>query len=212
MAAYKHDIGEEVTVSFGSTGNFAQQIANGAPADLFFAADESFLANLESKSLLVPGTGQLYAVGRLVLVSASSATMQATTLQDLVRPEVKSIGIANPEHAPYGRAAQQALQAAGSWAAVQPKLVFAEDIAQTWQFVQSGNADAGLVALSVALSAPGTPYAVVDPALYAPLRQAAAVLTASSQPEAARAFLAYLNGPNGRPIMVKYGFVLPGES
>ena len=147
-----------------------------------------------------------------MLVSAPAAPVQAATLDDLSRPEVRSIAIANPEHAPYGRAAQQALTNAGLWQRLQPKLVLAEDISQTTQYVRTGNADAGLVALSVVLGAPGTPYAMIDPSLYPPLRQVAAVLTASTRPDAAREFLTYVEGPSGRPTMIKYGFVLPGES
>ncbi|HEY3118245.1 MAG TPA: molybdate ABC transporter substrate-binding protein [Chloroflexota bacterium] len=212
VASYERETGRKVTVSFGSTGNLSQQIANGAPADVFFTADASFLADLEAQGLLVPGSSQSYAVGRLVLVSAPAAPVQLTTLEDLTRPEVRSIAVANPEHAPYGRAAQQALKSAGLWDILQPKLVLAEDISQTAQYVRSGNADAGLVALSVILGAPGTPYAIVDPSLYPPLRQVAAVLTASNEVAAARDFLNYVDGPSGRPTMIKYGFVLPGES
>jgi molybdate transport system substrate-binding protein len=209
---YERDAGRKVTVSFGSSGNLSQQIANGAPADIFFAADASFLADLEAKGLLVSGSSRSYAVGRLVLVSAPAAPVQLMTLEDLTLPEVRSIAMANPEHAPYGRVAQQALQSAGLWDILQPKLVLAEDISQTAQYVRSGNADAGLVALSVILGAPRTPYAIVDPSLYPPLHQVAAVLTASNQPEAAREFLDYVDGPSGRPTLIKYGFVLPGES
>ena len=211
-AEYEAATGHKPTLSFGSTGNFSAQIENGAPADLFFAANESFIDGLIQKDLLLADTRQLYASGRIVVAPSKSASLQATTLKDLLRPELRIIAIANPEHAPYGLAAQQALQSAGLWAAVEPKVVLGENISQTFQHVQTGNADAGIVALSVVLGIPGTPYTLVDESLHAPLAQAAAVLKSSKQPDTARAFLAFVNGERGRPIMKKFGFVLPGES
>ena len=147
-----------------------------------------------------------------MIAPAKSAVVEPKSLKDLGRPELKKIAIANPEHAPYGRAAKQALQAKGLWNQVESKLVLGENIAQTFQLVQTGNADAGIVALSVALGNPGVSYTLIDEALHAPLLQAASVLKNSRQPEAAQAFLEFVNGPSGRPIMRKYGFVLPGES
>jgi molybdate transport system substrate-binding protein len=210
-AAYEATSGRKTVLTFGSTGAFSAQIENGAPADVFFAANESFIDALVAKGLLRGETRQLYAVGRIVLTSASSAPVQARTLEDLRRAEIRTVAIANPEHAPYGLAAQQALQAAGLWTAIEPKLVLGENIAQTFQFVQTGNADAGIVALSIVLGVPGTAYTLIDDSLHAPIAQAAAVLTSSKQPETAQAFLAFVNGEPGRPIMKRYGFVLPGE-
>lgn len=211
-AQYEQATGAAVTISTGSTGNFASQIENGAPGDLFFAADQSFIARLSDQGLVLSDTRQLYATGRIVLVAATSAPVPVQTLDDLRRPELKKIAIANPEHAPYGRAARSALQATDLWDALQPKLVLGENIAQTFQFVQTGNADAGIVALSIVLGYPGTPYTLIDAALHPPLNQEAAVLTRSPNPAGARAFLAFVNGPQGRPIMKKYGFTLPGET
>jgi len=145
------------SISFGSTGTFTQQIENGAPADVFFAADESYLAALEAKGLVLGGTRQPYAVGRIVLVERSGLP-PVTALSDLARPEIRKVAIANPEHAPYGRAAREALLRSGAWPSVEPKLVLGENISQTFQFVQTGNADAGIVALSLALGVPGTRY------------------------------------------------------
>lgn len=211
VAAYTAETGRKPTVSFGSTGNFTQQIANGAPGDVFFAANESFIDDLEAKELLLGGTRQLYAIGRITVTWASTVPFEAVSVEDLARPELKKIAIANPEHAPYGLAAKQALQSAGLWDLVEPKLVYGENIAQTFQFIQTGNADAGIVALSVVLGLPGTRFSLIDDTLHAPLRQAAAVIRTSRQPEEAQAFLAFVNGPTGREIMKRYGFVLPGE-
>lgn len=207
---YEQATGRKITLSFGSTGTFASQIENGAPGDLFFAADQSYIDGLDKKGLLRPDTRQLYATGRIVLAPAKGAATPQT-LEDLLKPEYKKIAIANPDHAPYGAAAKAALQKRGIWEQLQPKIVLGENIAQTFQFVQTGNADAGIVALSVALGAPGIPYTIIDTTLYPPLQQEAAILKVSKQPEVARDFLAFINGVQGRPIMKKYGFILPNE-
>lgn len=198
-----------VTVTLGSTGNLTAQIENGAPADAFFAADASFLERLDRKGLLLEETRRPYATGRIVVATAPGAPVVAT-IEDLARPAYKKVAIANPEHAPYGRAARQALQATGLWDTVQPKLVLGENVAQAFQFVQTGNAEAGIVALSVALGVPGTASVLVDESLHARLNQEVAVLKASRQPDVARQFIAFVNGPQGRPIMQTYGFALPG--
>lgn len=196
------------TISFGSTGTFSQQIENGAPADVFFAADERTLADLEAKGLLLAGTRRPYAIGDIVLVGRSGLP-PLTALSDLERPAIRTVAIANPEHAPYGRAAREALLRSGVLSHVEPKLVLGENIAQTFQFVRTGNADAGIVALSVALGVPGTPYARIAASLHDPIVQAAAVLARTREPELARAFLAYANGPAAQPILTKYGFAPP---
>ena len=198
------------TISFGSTGTLSQQIENGAPADLFFAADESYLVGLERKGLVLTGTRQLYAIGRIVLVERTGLP-PVTTLADLARPDIRRVAIANPDHAPYGRAARDAMMRVGLWSTVQPHLVLGENISQTFQFVATGNADAGVVALSLAMGTPGTRYTIIDAGLHEPIAQSAGVLARTRQPVTAREFLAFVNGAPGRPIMKKYGFALPGE-
>lgn len=198
------------TLSFGSTGTLSQQIENGAPADVFFAADETYVIGLEQKGLLLAETRQLYAIGRVVLVERAGLP-PVMTLMDLARSDLRSVAIANPDHAPYGRAARDALMRVGLWPALQPRLVLGENVSQTFQFVRTGNADAGVVALSLAIGTPGTRYAVIDAALHDPIAQAAGVLARTRQSAVAREFLAFVNGPTGRPIMRKYGFTLPGE-
>lgn len=198
------------TISFGSTGTLSQQIENGAPADVFFAADETYLIGLERKGLVLSGTRQLYAIGRVVLVERTGLS-PVTTLPDLARSDVRSIAIANPEHAPYGRAARDAMMRVGLWSALQSRLVLGENVSQTFQFVATGNADAGVVALSLAVGTPGTRYSIIDAALHDPIAQSAGVLARTRQSATARDLLAFVNGPIGRPIMKKYGFTLPGE-
>lgn len=198
------------TVSFGSTGTLSRQIENGAPADVFFAADEAYLVDLERKGHVLAGTRQLYAIGRIVLVERAGLP-PVMTLADLARADVRRVAIANPDHAPYGRAARDAMMRVGLWPTLQPQLVLGENVSQTFQFVRTGNADAAVVALSLAIGTPGTRYSVIDAALHDPIAQSAAVLARTRQPATASDFLAFVNGPVGRPIMKKYGFTLPGE-
>lgn len=198
------------TISFGSTGTLSQQIENGAPADVFFAADQGYLIGFENKGLVLTGTRQLYAIGRIVLVERAGVP-PVTTLPDLTRSEIRRVAIANPDHAPYGRAARDAMMRTALWSSLQPKLVVGENVSQTLQFVATGNADAGVVALSLAIGTPGMRYSLIDAALHDPLAQSAGVIARTRQPTAAREFLAFVNGPAGRPIMKKYGFTLPGE-
>jgi molybdate transport system substrate-binding protein len=198
------------TISFGSTGTLSRQIENGAPADVFFAADESYLIELERKAILLAGTRQRYAIGRVALVERAGLA-PVTTLADLVRTDVRRVAIANPDHAPYGRAARDALMRLGLWSTLQPRLVLGENVSQTFQFVATGNADAGVVALSLAIGAPGTRYSVIDASLHEPIAQSAAVIARTLQPAPALELLTFVNGPLGRPIMKKHGFTLPGE-
>ncbi|HET8578658.1 MAG TPA: molybdate ABC transporter substrate-binding protein [Methylomirabilota bacterium] len=202
--------GARVTVVLGSTGNLAKQIENGAPADVFFAADETFVDDLLGKGIVIPESRTLYAQGRLVLATSVKTGLALKGLGDLTRPEIRRIAIANPAHAPYGRAAQQALQAAGLWERLRPRLVYGENIRHTLQFVESGAVEAGIVALSIA-DLPGIRSVPIDPALHAPLNQLAVVVKRSARPELGLAFIHFLNGPEGRPIMKRYGFRLPGE-
>jgi len=207
---FEKSTGVKVTLVLGSTGNLATQIAHGAPADVFFAADHSFVDGLSARDAVIPGTQSLYAQGRIVLAVSKKAGVAVRDLRDLVSAEVRRIAIANPAHAPYGRAARQALEARGLWERVQPKLVYGENIRQTLQFVQTGAVEAGIVALSV-VDVPEVVAVPVDPKLYRPLNQMAAVVKRSARPELALAFIQFLNGAEGRPIMKRYGFLLPGE-
>ena len=202
--------GARVTLVLGSTGTLAKQIENGAPADVFFAADSSFVDQLQGQGVVIPESRALYAQGRIVLATALTTGLDLRTLGDLARPEVRRIAIANPSHAPYGRAARQALESAGLWERLRPKLVYGENIRHTLQFIQTGAVEAGIVALSIA-NAPDIRYAPIDPALHQPLNQVAVVVKRSARPELGLAFLHFLNGPEGRPIMKRYGFLLPGE-
>lgn len=202
--------GARVTLVMGSTGNLAKQIEHGAPADVFFAANESFVDDLQTAGAVIPQTRALYAQGRIVLATPTKSTVAVRELADLLKPEVRRVAIANPAHAPYGRAAQEALESVGVWERLKPKLVYGENIRHTLQFVETGAVEAGIVALSVA-GVPDVRYVPIDPKLHKPLSQVAAVVKRSARPELGVAFIQFLNGPEGRPIMKRYGFLLPGE-
>jgi molybdate transport system substrate-binding protein len=194
----------------GSTGNLARQIGHGAPADVFFAANESFVDDLRAAGAVIPQTRALYAQGRIVLAVLKKSLLVVRELGDLLKPEVRRVAIANPAHAPYGRAAQEALERAGVWENVKPKLVYGENIRHALQFVETGAVEAGIVALSIA-DAPGIRYAPIDPRLHTPLNQVAAVVKRSPHPDLGAAFIQFVNGAEGRPILKRYGFLLPGE-
>ena len=202
--------GARLTLVMGSTGNLAKQIEHGAPADVFFAANESFVDDLRAAGAVISQTRTLYAQGRVVLAVPKKSAIVVRELGDLLKPAVRRVAIANPAHAPYGRAAQEALERAGVWDKVKPKLVYGESIRHALQFVETGAVEAGIVALSIA-DAPGITYAPIDPALHAPLNQVAAVVKRSPHPDLGAAFIQFVNGAEGRLVMKRYGFLLPGE-
>jgi molybdate transport system substrate-binding protein len=223
VALYKQQACQEVVLTFGSTGTLSQQIENGGPYDVFMAADASYVDGLKNKGLVIADTVQLYGQGRIVLAINKQSGLATSVGAQLISPlqgtglaavltnsAVKQIAIANPDHAPYGRAAMQALQAAGIWEQVKPKLVLGENITQALQYVQTGNAQIGIVALSIS-NVPEISSTLIDAKLHEPLNQMAAVLTRSTAPDAGRVFIAFLNGAQGRTIMKKYGFARPGE-
>lgn len=210
--AFTKKTGQEVTFSFGSTGQLAKQIAEGAPFDVFAAANVSFVDDVVKAGACDETTKALYARGRIVIWGkAGGPVTDKTTLADLADPKFVKVAIANPEHAPYGRAAKEALTTAGQWDAVQAKLVYGENIKQTMQFAQTGNAEAAIVALSLAIVEKDGAYALVDAAQHKPLDQALVVCKGGANAAGGKAFAAFVGSPEGREIMKKYGFLLPGE-
>lgn len=195
-------------VTYGSTGKLAAQIENGAPFDVFLAAHERYLVQLEAKGHVVPGTRRAFAQGRLsIVVPAPCAGGPA--LADLADPRFKRVAIANPEHAPYGTAAREALEKAGITNALGPRLVLADSVQNALVFVRTGNADAAIVARS--LLGPDEPCATaVDPALHAPISQAGAVLRAATDPTRARQIVDWMVDPKLHAMLVRGGFALPG--
>lgn len=201
---------DEVVVVYGSSGKFLTQIQQGAPFDLYFSADAAFPTRLLEQGGAVPPV-RLYARGRLVLWS-TTLPEQALTLKALTQARVKRVAIANPEHAPYGQRAQQVLMKSGLWERVAPKLIQGENIAQAAQYVQTGNADVGLIALSL-VSGPdrkaGGAYRLIDDSLHDPLDQAFVVTRAGAEKPLARRFADHVMAPMSRSIMASYGFVSP---
>ena len=207
---FEKETGIKVTFNFGSTGQLTQQIEQGAPVDLFAAANAAFIDGLEQRGLIIPETKAKYAQGRLTLWTRKDSAHQIERVEDLASPALKRIAIANPEHAPYGRAAREALQHAGVWDSVLPKLVYGENISQTLQFAESGNVDAAIVALSLSINSDGK-WKLVPGELHNPLDQTLAVIKGAKNEAAARKFAEFINAPEGRRVMRRHGFALPGE-
>jgi len=209
---FRQQTGQSVTVQLGSSGNFARQIRQGLPVDIFMSADEAMANELVAAGLTSDG-GVLYAVGRIVaVVPASSGLKLEPDLRSLLEPAVRKIAIANPEHAPYGRAAQQALQRLGLWEPLRSRLVMGENIAQATQFVTTGAAQAGISALSLARApqlSSQLRHLLLPDDLHAPLRQRMVLLKAAS-PQAL-AFYRYLQSPAATGVLEEYGFAVPGR-
>ena len=208
--------GTKVNATYGSSGNFFSQLQNGAPFDLFFSADIENPKKLEAAGLAEPGTLSQYAVGRIVIWTPADAKVDVIEKgwNTLLDARVQKIAIANPEHAPYGRAAVAALEKATIYDGVKAKLVYGENISQAAQFVQSGNAQAGIIALSLASSPPmkGGKSWQIPAEMHPAIEQGAIVLKNAKNKDAARAFLEFVKGKEGRAILEKYGFETGGLS
>jgi molybdate transport system substrate-binding protein len=210
---YEKQTGRKIDVSYGSSGNFLAQIQNGAPFDLFLSADIEYPRKLEAAGLIEPGTLYEYALGRIVIWMPSDTRIELAKVgwKALLDPSIQKISIGNPEHAPYGRAAVAALHSAGIYEQVRAKLVYGENVAQAAQFVASGNAQAGILALSLAISPAmreGKRWEV--PAnMYPPIEQAAVILKNTKDKGAARGFLTFLKSAEARKILESYGFSVP---
>jgi len=214
-AQFEKQSGVKLAVTFGSSGNFFAQIQNGAPFDLFLSADSSYPQRLLENGFAEPGTLQTYAYGRIVLWLPQDSPLDPSKngLRTLLDSSIQKIAIANPEHAPYGRAAVAALQKAGLYEQLKNKLVLGENISQAAQFAQSGSAQAGIVALSLALSpAMRTGKRWEIPAdMYPPLQQGVVVVKASRNKDAARAFITFLQTDAARAILERNGFSVPAK-
>jgi molybdate transport system substrate-binding protein len=212
-AAFEKSSGKKVEFSFGSTGLLAKQIAEGAPYDVFAAANTTYVDDVVRANACDESTKRLYARGRIVVWSSDKSALPAT-LEGLRDPKYAKVALANPEHAPYGLAAQQAMTKSGVWADVKPRAVYGENVQQTMMFAQSGNAEVAIVALSLAVNAGGG-YLPIDSDLHAPLDQAMVVCKGGSgggKPNEARSFVEFVASEPGHAIMRKYGFLLPGEA
>lgn len=203
---------DTVAVIYGSSGKFHTQIQQGAPYDFFFSADIAFPRELKRAGLAASEV-KPYALGRIVLWS-KTLDASTLTLTDLTDPKIARIAIANPRHAPYGRRAEEALRAAGVWEKVEKKLVLGENISQTAQFVQTGNAQVGIIALALAINpelAKAGNYGMISDTLHQPLEQGFVILARAKNNQLATRFADYMGSAPARAVMTRYGFVLPAE-
>lgn len=212
-AQFEQDTGRRVTLTFGSSGNFFAQIQNGAPFDVFLSADVDYPKRLDEAGKIETGTLYQYARGHLVLWTRNDSGIDVRSgLTVLLDERVRRIAVANPEHAPYGRAAVAALRHEGVYERVIEKCVFGENISQAAQFTQSGSADVGMLALSLALSPAlkdAGRYVEIPESWYPPIDQVAAVLATSLQKPLARQFIEYLKSPASVRTLQSYGFAVP---
>lgn len=210
---YEKQTGTHVKIVFGSSGTLTTQIENGAPFDMLFSADIIYPKKLESDGLTEPGSMYQYAVGRIVLWTPNDSKVDVSKgMTCLSSREAQHVAIANPQHAPYGRAAVSAMTNAGVYDQVKGKFILGENVAQAMQFVDSGNADVGIVALSLALSPTVISrgrYWEVPLESYPRIEQGAVIVKASRNKEAAKSFLLYVRGAEGSAILKRYGFFLP---
>ncbi|HMU55710.1 MAG TPA: molybdate ABC transporter substrate-binding protein [Nitrospira sp.] len=213
VTEFEKTSGHHVKLSLGSSGNFYSQIQNGAPFDLYFSADIGYPRKLEEAGLTVPGSLYRYAVGRIVLWAGHESRLDMAKGMGVLREQgIKKIAIANPKHAPYGRAAVSAMEHFSIYQQVRDRLVLGENISQAAQFVESGACDVGIIALSLALAptmkAKGT-YWEVPADAHPALEQGAVILKSSQRREAAQEFLEFMKGQTGQEIMKRYGFTIP---
>ena len=213
IGEYEKQTGHHVKLSLGSSGNFFAQLQQGAPFDLYFSADIGYPKKLEEAGLTVPGTLYRYAIGRVVLWAPKNSPLDVTKGMTVLRePTIKKIAIANPKHAPYGRAAVAAMEHEQVYADVKDRLVLGENISQAAQFIESGACDVGIIALSLAMAPAmknaGT-YWEIPADHHSPLEQGAVIMKQSKNQDVARHFLEFMRGPRGQEIMTRYGFTLP---
>ncbi|HLB05583.1 MAG TPA: molybdate ABC transporter substrate-binding protein [Thermodesulfobacteriota bacterium] len=206
-ALYEKESGNRVVFNFGSTGMLAQQIEGGAPIDLFAAANRKYIDDLERKGLIIPETKRVYAVGRIVLATPKGGA-KLNSLKDLLRPEIKMIAIANPSHAPYGMAANEAMEKEGVWHNVKDKLVYGENIRQVMQYLETRNVDAAVVALSL-LKGSDLSFTLIPLEIYSPIEQTLAVMKGAKNGNEARELADFISGPKGRAVLERYGFEMP---
>lgn len=213
-AAFTVETGQKLRLSFGSTGNISRQIREGAPFEMFLAADDTTPAALHAEGL-TRDAGMIYAAGRIVLVAPNGSALDVDQGLDGVRAvldrgHLTRFAIANPDHAPFGIAAREALMARGLWDDLQPVLVLGENVSQAAAFALSGNAEGGIIAYSLALApevAPRGRHALIPADWHAPLRQRMVLLKDAGA--VAEAFYTYMTQPAARAIMERYGFTLP---
>jgi molybdate transport system substrate-binding protein len=211
-ALWKAKSGIEPVFQFGSSGMIARQVKEGAPIHLYASANVAFVDDVVKAGMCDAGTKAMYGRGRLVIWTRAGGAAPPTTLADLADPRFKSIAIASPDHAPYGKAAKQALENVGIWPQVEARMKYGEDVRTTLKFAETGNVDVAIVALSLSIVTKGGVSVAVTPDLHEPIAQALVACGTGPTHDAAKAFGDYVGSPEGRKVMTKYGFMLPGEN
>jgi molybdate transport system substrate-binding protein len=208
---FTKESGTPVSFTFGSTGLLSKQLKEGAPFDLFAAANVSFVDQVVAAGACDGATKAPYARGRIAVWSKRGAVEPPAKLEDLADPRFKKLALANPEHAPYGVAARDALRTVGVWEAVESRLVFGEKVKQTLQFAESGNVEAAIVALALVVNDHDNPWILIDDQKHAPIDQALVVCKRGAQRAGAEEFARFVSSQKGRALMRRFGFLLPGE-
>ena len=200
--------GIRVVYSFGSTADLTKQIENGGPFDVFASADTEHADELSQKGLIVPDSRAIYARGRLVLWTPPQSSVKISRIEDASGADVKTVAIAKPDLAPYGRATVETLKALNIWSQVEPKVVYGTNVSNTKQFATSGNADVAFLPLALVKKGEGQ-YIEVDERLHQPIDQALAIVKASGKQEMARRFVSFVLGDEGQAILQQYGYSNP---
>jgi molybdate transport system substrate-binding protein len=200
-----------VVFSFGATADLAKQIENGAPFDVFAAADSEHIEQLENKSLLTPGTRALYARGRLVMWLPPGSNLKAARIADVTAKAFERIAIAKPDVAPYGRATVESLRALGIWNEIESRVVYGQNVSQTKQYAATGNAEVAFIPLSIVRPGEGS-YLEVSEESHQPIDQALGIVKDSPRQAAARQFVEFLLSPEGQQILVARGYKAQAEA
>jgi len=207
---YKEEQGVSITFSFGSTGQLADQIENGAPFDVFAAANVSFIDRLIQGNYVIEDSQQTYAFGRIGITSIKDENHHIESLEELTSENIRFVSIANPDHAPYGLAAKQALQTAEVWEKIEGKLVLGRNITDALTQIETGNVEVGIIAMSLyKAQQEDLSFTLLDEELHEPLEQSIGIVKGTDQEDASRQFINFILNGNGKKVMEKYGFVVP---
>jgi molybdate transport system substrate-binding protein len=202
--------GIRVVFSFGATAELAKQIENGAPFDVFAAADTEHVDLLDRAGLLTPGTTAIFARGRLVMWLPAGSTLKIERLEDLTAKQFDRIAIAKPDVAPYGHAAVESLQQLGIWTQIEPRVIYAQNVSQARQYAATGNAEVAFIPLALVKPGDGT-YVEVKESLHHPINQALGVVESSAKQDAARQFVSFVLSPEGQQLLRAKGYAIPGS-
>jgi molybdate transport system substrate-binding protein len=210
IARYQKQTGKKVSFIPGSSGKLAAQVKEGAPFDVYLSANVKFVDDVIASGACAADTKALYARGRIVIwTGPDNAPAVPEKIEALADPAFKKIGIANPEHAPYGAAAKQAFAAAGVWDKVEPKLVYGANIKDTMELVKTGNVDAAILALSLTIKEPNAKTTIIPDTLHKPLDQAMVACLRGQNPTGGRDFVTFMRSPDITSVMETYGFAIP---